>query len=95
MKQMLGNFRNKIEMIGHQDPQGKGGVILSLQQHYIWHTVEDLLVHVIYVCLLMYITSSSLCSRYLHTINPDLPFSGQYFTTWQRTTHIILTVLAS
>ena len=35
MKQMLGNFRNKIEMIGHQDPQGKGGVILSLQQHYI------------------------------------------------------------
>ena len=26
-------------------------------------------------------TSSSLRSRYLHTMNPDLPFSGQYFTT--------------
>lgn len=29
-------------------------------------------------------SSSFLLSRYLHTRKPDLPFSGQYFTTWEQ-----------
>ena len=31
--------------------------------------------------------SSSRRSRYLHTMNPDLPLSGQYFTTYTTTTN--------
>lgn len=29
-------------------------------------------------------TSSSRRKKYLHTINPDFPFSGQYLTIYQR-----------